>query len=114
MRSLVISTGVGMILLLGVVSRTFGDPLPPPFDTEPFDTDAVGNAAANLLGFFRQDGGPQQFRYFLGTNITPGSLTMGFTVPFTDGSGNDFAILTSSQSWGPLADRALFEILLGW
>lgn len=113
MRSLVIFTGVVMILLLGVVSRTFGDPLPPPFDTEPFDTHAVGNAGANLLGFFRQDGGPQQFRYFLGTNITPGSLTMDFAVPFTDGPGNDFAILTSSQSWGPLADRALFEFFLG-
>ena len=112
MKSLVISTGVIMILLLGVVGRTFGDPLPPPFDTEPFDTDVVGSSAANLLGFFRQDNGPQQFRYFLGTDITPGSLIMDFAVPFTDGPGNDFAILTSSQSWGPLADTALFEFSL--
>jgi hypothetical protein len=109
MRSFMISTGVVMILLLGMVNRTFGNPLPAPFDTEPFDTETTGNSAANLFGFFRQDGGPEQFRYFLGTNITPGSLTMDFAVPFTDGPGNDFAILTNSQSWGPLADTALFE-----
>lgn len=112
MRSLVISTCVVMILLLGLPSRAFGDPFRPPFDTEPIDTLIQGNSAANFLGFFRQDGGPQQFRYFLGTNITPGSLTMDFAVPFTDGPGNDFAILTSSSSWGPLADRALFEFFL--
>jgi hypothetical protein len=113
MRRLVTSISVVLILLLGTVSRTFADPLPAPFDTEPFDTEAVGNSAANLFGFFRQDGGPQQFRYFLGTNLTPGSLIMEFAVPFTDGPGNDFAILTSSQSWGPLADQALFEFFLG-
>lgn len=107
MRRLVIS--MVMILLLGTVSRTFGDTLPAPFDTAPFDTDATGNSAANLFGFFRQDGGPQQFRYFIGTNITSGSLIMDFAVPFTDGPGNDFAILTNSQSWGPLANQALFE-----
>ena len=33
-------------------------------------------------------------------------------VPFTAGPGNDFAILTNSQAWGPLADTALFEFLL--
>ena len=113
MRSLVISMGMVMILLLGAVSRTFGDPLPSPFDTEPFDTDAAGNSAANLFGFFRRDGGPEQFRYFIGTNFAPGSLIMDFAVPFTDGPGNDFAILTNSQAWGPLADQALFEFYLG-
>jgi hypothetical protein len=109
MRSSVISTAVLIILLLGLVNSTFGDPLPPPFDTEPFDTELAGNSAANLFGFFRQDGGPEQFRYFIGTNFTPGSLTMDFATPFTDGPGNDFAILTNSQAWGPLADKALFE-----
>lgn len=87
--------------------------LPPPFDTEPIDTELAGNSAANLFGFFRQDGGPQQFRYFIGTNITPGGLTMDFAVPFTDGPGDDFAILTNSQTWGELADQALFEFFLG-
>lgn len=87
--------------------------LPSPFDTEPFDTETTGNAAANLFGFFRQDGGPQLFRYFIGTNLTPGSLIMDFAVPFTDGPGNDFAILTNSQSWGPFADKALFEFFFG-
>ncbi|HSE18641.1 MAG TPA: hypothetical protein VLB46_16415 [Pyrinomonadaceae bacterium] len=83
-----------------------------PFDTEPFDTEATGNSAANLSGSFRQDGGPEQFRYFIGTNITAGSLIMDFAVPFTDGPGNDFAILTNAESWGPLADQALFEFFL--
>lgn len=112
MRSFLISTGMVVILLLAAVSRTFADPLPAPFDNEPFDTDGTGNSASNLFGFFRQDGGPQQFRYFLGTNLIPGSLIMDFAVPFTDGPGNDFAILTNSQAWGPLADQALFEFFL--
>lgn len=113
MRSVMNCTGAVTILLLGVAGGVFGDPLPPPFDTEPFDTDALGNSGANLLGSFRQDGGPGQFRYFLGTNITAGSLIMDFAVPFTDGPGNDFAILTNSKSWGPLADIAQFEFFLG-
>ena len=29
--------------------------------------------------------------------------------PFTDGEGDDVAILTSSLAWGPLADEALIE-----
>jgi hypothetical protein len=101
-----------MFLLLVAVSTTFANPLPPPFDTEPFDTDVEGNSASNESGFFRKDGGPEQFRYFLGTGVTSGSLIMDFTVPFTDGPGNDFAILTNSSSWGSLADKALFEFFL--
>ncbi|MFC1996053.1 choice-of-anchor Q domain-containing protein [Chloroflexota bacterium] len=37
---------------------------------------------------------------------------MDFAVPFTDGPGSDFAILTNSQAWGALADTALFEFFL--
>lgn len=112
MRSFMSLTGVVMIFLLGV-GGALGGPLPPPFDTEPFHTKAFGNSAANLLGFFRKDGGPRQFRYSLGTDIIAGSLLMDFATPFIDGPGNDFAILTNSQSWGPLADMALFEFFLG-
>lgn len=112
MRMLVSCAGVVMILLLGVVRGAFGAPLLQPFDTEPFDTDSLGNSATNLLGSFRKDGGPAQLRYFLGTNFPPGSLIMDFAVPFTDGPGDDFAILTNSQSWGSLADTAMFEFFL--
>ena len=103
---------LAVLALLGVVGRAFGDPLPPPYDTEPFDADIVGNSAGNLLGSFRKDGGPGQFRYFIGTDITAGSLIMDFDIPFRDGPGNDFAILTNSQAWGPLADTALFQFFL--
>lgn len=113
MRHFMNCIGVVMILLLGMAGGAFGAPLPPPFDTEPFDTHALGGSAANLLGSFRQHGGPEQFRYFLGTDVTAGSLIMDFAVPFTDGPGNDFAILTNSQNWGPLADAARFEFFLG-
>lgn len=112
MKILRFCIAVVMFLQLSVGGTAFGGSLPPPFDTAPFDTNAVGNAAANLLGSFQKDGSAEQFRYFLGTNNTPGSLIMDFTVPFTDGSGNDFAILTHSQAWGPLADTALFEFFL--
>jgi len=87
-----------------------GNSLAPPFDRGPFDTGATGNSAANLFGSFRRNGGPKQFRYFIGTE-TPGRLIMDF-VPFTAGPGNDFTILTNSQAWGPLADTALFEFFL--
>lgn len=101
------------ILLLGAAETAFADSVPPPFLTRPFDIDPLGNSAMNSLGSFRQDGGPPQFRVFLGTDLIPGSLTMYFALPFTDGPGNDFAILTSSQAWGPLAGAALFEFYLG-
>ena len=106
-------TSAVMIVLLSGVGRALGAPLQPPFDTQPFNTDGLGNSAANLQGAFRKNGGPEQFRYFIGTNITAGSLILDFSMPFTDGPGNDFAILTNSQSWGPLADTALFEFFLG-
>jgi hypothetical protein len=38
---------------------------------------------------------------------------MDFATLFTDGPGPDFAILTNGQSWGPLADMALFEFFFG-
>jgi hypothetical protein len=99
------------LLLSMVVGGVIAAPLPPPFDTEPFHTNGQGNSAANLFGSFRQDDGPGQLRWFIGTNITPGGLIMDFP-RFTDGPGKDFAILTNSQSWGPLADRAQFEFFL--
>jgi hypothetical protein len=109
MRSFMNYLGVVLILLLGTSGGAFGAPLPPPYGTEPFDTDLNGNSAANFFGSFRQDGGPGQFRYFLGTNDFPGSLIMDFAVCFKDGPGNDFALLTNGSAWGPLADKALFQ-----
>jgi hypothetical protein len=105
---------VAGIVVVGLTSRNYAESLDPPFNIEPFDTDLSGNAAGNLEGSFRVDGGPQQFRYFLGTepSVGPGRLILDFAVPFTDGPGDDFAILTNSQAWGPLAESALFEFLL--
>lgn len=104
---------IAIVTILGAfVGNAMGASLPAPFSTSPIDTDAFGNSAANLSGSFRVDGGPEQFRYFIGTNSGPGSLGMDFTTPFTDGLGNDFAVLTNSQAWGPLADTALFQFFL--
>ncbi len=101
-----------ILLLLFVATSSHAIPtlpLPPKYATDPFDTDVIGNGAANFSGLFRQDGGPQQFRYFIGTNVTPGSLILDFSQPFTDGAGADFALVTNSESWGVEADTALFE-----
>jgi len=107
MRAQMTGITVGLILALGVVGSVSA--LAPPFDTEPFDTGAEGTSAVNLSGSFRRDGGPEQFRYFIAPE---GSLIMDFATPFTDGQGDDFAILTNSSVWGPLADTALFEFFL--
>ena len=112
MRRCIKCKGVVTMFLLGAVGA-FGSPLPLPFNTEPFDVSAVGNSGADFLGFFRQHGGPEQLEISIGTNPPAGSLIMDFAVPFTDGPGNDFAILTSSRSWGPLADKASFQFFLG-
>jgi hypothetical protein len=36
-------------------------------------------------------------------------LILNFNTFFTDGAGNDFAILTGGESWGSLADQAEFK-----
>ena len=114
-RILVSMACVVLALMLVAMDCTYGGALAPPFDTEPFNTDTTGNAGSNFEGSFRRLGGPPQFRYFLGTEplpAGPGRLILTFSL-FTDGPGNDFAILTNGQSWGPLADKALFEFFLG-
>lgn len=106
---------IATLILSSCFAGTTLATLAPPFDTEPFDSDSAGNSAANTLGFFRRDAGPEQFRYFIGTNPTAdglGRLILDFEARFTDGPGNDFAILTNSQSWGAQADEALFEFFL--
>lgn len=101
------------LFLISMSSATAGCITTPPFNTKPIDFDGFGNSAQNLEGCFRDNGGPQERRVFLGTNFVPGRLTLIFAVPFTDGPGDDFALLTASQSWGPLASTALIEFLLG-
>jgi hypothetical protein len=100
-------------LIWAISSCTLAAPLPPPFDTAPVDTNIVGNTAFNMLGAFRRASGQDNVRYFLGTEDNPGTLIMDFLAPFGNGPGNDFAILTNSTSWGPLADTARFEFFLG-
>lgn len=96
-----------------LVESAFATPLPSPYTISPYTTAGFGNSARNLFGSFRENGGSEQYRYFIGTNGGPGGFTMEFARPFTDGAGFDFAILTNSQSWGPLGDVALFEFFLG-
>lgn len=99
-----------LILAINVYPNTaHAGVIGPPYDIAPFDTDALGNAARNSFGNFRRDGGPEEFRYFLGTNTTPGTLIMRFAAPIVDVVGKDFAVLTSAQSWGSLADTARFD-----
>ncbi|MFC1996052.1 hypothetical protein ACFLXI_00405 [Chloroflexota bacterium] len=51
MKRILICTFVVVILLIGLAGEAYATP-PPPFDTEPYDTDSVGNSANNLLGSF--------------------------------------------------------------
>jgi hypothetical protein len=95
------------------VGAARADTLGPPFDTPPFIADLVGNSAfSEGQGFFR---GPEStdLAVSIGTNESAGSLILDFDTPFADGDGDDFAILTSSPSWGPLADQAVFQFFLG-
>jgi hypothetical protein len=85
--------------------------LPPPFNTPPYDSDTKGASAGRDSGGFlpRISEGYTHLVCWLGTNGTPGSLSLKFSAPFTDGAGNDFAILTGGEGWGALADQAEFK-----
>jgi hypothetical protein len=101
---IIVTAGLGIILLLvALPGASGGGPLPSPYDTEPFDTDTIGISGANHSGFFRRDGATD-LRYFIGPDC---SLFLDFAMPFTDGPGNDFAILTSSQGWEPVGGAKL-------
>ena len=86
-----------------------------PFDTPPYDTDSTGNSARRNSGGFLPDfdEGYSNLVYWIGTDTTPpGTLILNFNTRFTDGAGNDFAILTGGESWGSLADQAEFKFYL--
>lgn len=89
-------------------------PIGPPYSTRPHDTDCAGNCATrNSGGFFRDaNTGATSLIYWLGTDVVPGSLILDFSVRFSDGPGNDIAILTSSESWGVQASTASFSLYL--
>ncbi len=87
-----------------------------PYDTPPSDTDTTGNSAGrNSGGYFPKiSQGFYNMVYWIGTDTTPpGSLILNFNTSFTDGVGNDFAILTGGESWGSLADQAEFKFYRG-
>jgi hypothetical protein len=80
--------------------------LAPPFDTPPFNINVAGPAAGGAGGFFpRPAEGQNNIAVFVNTDSPAdrdggaGSLILDF-LPFTDGEGDDFAILTSSLIWG--------------
>jgi len=93
------------------MANAIGDPLPPPFVIAPSHTDGEGTSATNSMGMFRRIDGTDDLRYFLGTHLDPGALEMDFSNRFTDGPGDDFAIL-AAPDWGPLADMARFDFFL--
>ena len=102
---------LGPAILIAGTSTALANSVPPPFDLKPFDAHGVGPSGANYFGSFREKGGPPQFRFFIGTG---GSLVMTFDHAFTNGPGNDFAILTNSQAWGaPPDNSALFQFYMG-
>ena len=90
--------------------------LAPPFDTPPFSVDGIGPSASSEGpgAFQRPSQGFTNLAVFIGTHreFGAGSLVLDFDTPFTDGPDDDFAILTSSLGWGPLADQALFQFFL--
>ena len=104
-----------LVILAFSVNWVFGV-LPSPFDTPPYDSDTSGNSSGrNSGGFFpRVSQGWTHLVYWLGTDSTPpGSLILDFAVPFTDGPGSDFAILTGGEAWGYLAGPAEFKFYMG-
>jgi hypothetical protein len=120
MSLMLVGITVGVLLITWELAYAVPQQLPPPYDTVPFDTDGSGPSASNLFGSFQKLDSPLsgQLRYFIGSDTNEGgtsggSLIMKFPVLFTDGPGPDFAIITNSQSWGPLADTALFKFFQG-
>jgi hypothetical protein len=112
MRTPLMRIGVAVTMAFALVQQSFSQVLPSRFDAQPIHTDVLGNAGADEFGQFQKNRGPKLFRYFLGTEETA-TLILDFDRPFEDGAGTDFAIVTNSELWGPLATRALFQFFLG-
>jgi len=87
-------------------------PIGAPFTLRPSQSDVVGNSAGAPGGCFAKPGGPDDLVLALGTNATPGTLTMNFPTTLTDvPQMDDFAIMTGTF-WGALAGAARFDFLL--
>src|SRR5262249_15013297 len=69
-------------------------PIGAPFMLRPSQSDVVGNSAGAPGGCFAKPGGPDDLVLALGTNLTPGTLTMDFSKTLTDiPQMDDFAIM---------------------
>ena len=106
--------GVMEVLLIFVFIQDVSAELAYPYDNAPFTSGGGGNSAGRNSGGYlnRPESNYYSLISWIGTNNIPGYLQLDFEIPFTDGQGNDFAILTSSESWGYLADIAQFSFYL--
>ena len=87
-------------------------PIGDPFTLRPSQSDVVGNSAGAPGGCFTKPGGPDGLVWSLGTNGTPGTLTMDFASTLVDVAGtDDFAVLTGTF-FGGLTGLARFDFLL--
>lgn len=93
----------------------FSPPLPESYSITPWTTTGTGNSARRDRGGFLSDpsAGFEHLIYWIGTDNTPGTLNLEFNTPFTDGLGYDFALTTSTESWGPLAQTLSVDFYLG-
>ena len=83
-----------------------------PYDNASYTCSGEGVRASRNSGGYLNKTERDQFSiiYWIGT--TPSSLILDFETSFFDGTGDDFAILTSSEGWGHLADAAQFSFFL--
>lgn len=108
-----------LILLLAASSACaqiyISTSLPEDFSIAPSSTDGFGNSARRDSGGFLKN--PSQHYehlvYWIGTNLTAGSLILDYSTPFTDGVGYDFALTTGSEVWGALASTASLSFYFG-
>ena len=104
-----------IVLIVFIFANDAFAMLPFPYDIAPYKSDAQGNAARRLYGGYFKDGlGEENVIYWLGTDsVPPGQLILDFSSPFGDVAGNDFAVLTGNECWGPQAGDTLFEFYMG-
>lgn len=114
LRTICIATIIAAGMLLTIFSNIAFCKMNAPFDTPPIDADTEGVSWGSDL--FPTIGHLPHSVY---TNLIIGSasgstLTLQFQNPFTDGSGDDFAICTgpSNLDWGYLADQVEFSFYM--
>ncbi len=103
-----------VFILLAIYSNIAFCKMDPPFDTPPIDTEFYGVSWGSdyypAIGHLPHNG----YKNLIIGTAAGSILTLQFQNPFTDGSGDDFAIRTGPGNigWGYLADQAEFSFYM--